>query len=353
MGVHPSQPPLAAQQGAQGAEADAAEVVQAGPQQAQVLAYPATLLVRLARSRRRARGAIAASAPPPGCSGTTTSRSPPTAPSGTSRDEARSRTGRRDRRRVWRSFSPCSQSPCSPPHRPRRPPPSSTGSPRERSTSRTTRACRRPRCTRSASCSGGARSSRPRARSTGPTRTISSASSPRTESGRCPFALGLADLGRQRGPGPAAARQRRRPDGVEGLPDAGGGALRPRRHLLGTPPTTRSTGPSATPLPVQSWQIWNEPNLKKFFTPGQRRPVGPEVRQPAEDLPRRDQGQGPAGADRARRDARLRRLQGLGLPRQHLRGGRDQELLRRHRPAPLRAATSTSFAARSSCSAPR
>ena len=22
-------------------------------------------------------------------------------------------------------------------------------------------------------------------------------------------------------------------------------------------------------LPVQSWQIWNEPNLKKFFTPGQ------------------------------------------------------------------------------------
>jgi Glycosyl hydrolase catalytic core len=27
-------------------------------------------------------------------------------------------------------------------------------------------------------------------------------------------------------------------------------------------------GASATPLPVQSWQIWNEPNLKKFFTPG-------------------------------------------------------------------------------------
>jgi hypothetical protein len=26
-------------------------------------------------------------------------------------------------------------------------------------------------------------------------------------------------------------------------------------------------GPSATPLPVQSWQIWNEPNLKKYFTP--------------------------------------------------------------------------------------
>ena len=26
-------------------------------------------------------------------------------------------------------------------------------------------------------------------------------------------------------------------------------------------------GASAVPLPVQSWQIWNEPNLKKFFTP--------------------------------------------------------------------------------------
>ena len=27
-------------------------------------------------------------------------------------------------------------------------------------------------------------------------------------------------------------------------------------------------GQSATPLPIQSWQIWNEPNLKKYFTPG-------------------------------------------------------------------------------------
>ena len=27
-------------------------------------------------------------------------------------------------------------------------------------------------------------------------------------------------------------------------------------------------GASAVPLPVQYWQIWNEPNLKKFFTPG-------------------------------------------------------------------------------------
>jgi hypothetical protein len=27
-------------------------------------------------------------------------------------------------------------------------------------------------------------------------------------------------------------------------------------------------GASAIPLPVQAWQVWNEPNLKKFFTPG-------------------------------------------------------------------------------------
>ncbi len=27
-------------------------------------------------------------------------------------------------------------------------------------------------------------------------------------------------------------------------------------------------GADATPLPIQSWQIWNEPNLKKFFAPG-------------------------------------------------------------------------------------
>ncbi len=27
-------------------------------------------------------------------------------------------------------------------------------------------------------------------------------------------------------------------------------------------------GADATPLPVQSWQVWNEPNLKKYFAPG-------------------------------------------------------------------------------------
>ncbi|MEK6273257.1 MAG: hypothetical protein AABM42_11545, partial [Actinomycetota bacterium] len=27
-------------------------------------------------------------------------------------------------------------------------------------------------------------------------------------------------------------------------------------------------GAGATPLPIQSWQVWNEPNLKKYFDPG-------------------------------------------------------------------------------------
>ncbi|OLE35737.1 MAG: hypothetical protein AUG48_09790 [Actinobacteria bacterium 13_1_20CM_3_68_9] len=34
-------------------------------------------------------------------------------------------------------------------------------------------------------------------------------------------------------------------------------------------PYHQKFGASATPFPVQSWQIWNEPNLKKFFSPGQ------------------------------------------------------------------------------------
>ena len=58
-------------------------------------------------------------------------------------------------------------------------------------------------------------------------------------------------------------------------------------------PYHQKYGASAPTLPVQSWQIWNEPNLKKFFSPGSTtQPVGPKVRRPAGDLPRRDQGQG-------------------------------------------------------------
>ncbi len=33
-------------------------------------------------------------------------------------------------------------------------------------------------------------------------------------------------------------------------------------------PYHQEYGAGATPLPIQSWQIWNEPNLRKFFDPG-------------------------------------------------------------------------------------
>jgi hypothetical protein len=33
-------------------------------------------------------------------------------------------------------------------------------------------------------------------------------------------------------------------------------------------PYHQKYGASAVPLPVQAWQIWNEPNLKKYFSPG-------------------------------------------------------------------------------------
>ena len=67
----------------------------------------------------------------------------------------------------------------------------------------------------------------------------SSAASPRTESGRS-RSCGGRRVGRQRARA-APARQRRRPDGVEGLPQGGRGALRARRQLLGrqVPPAVR------------------------------------------------------------------------------------------------------------------
>ena len=99
-------------------------------------------------------------------------------------------------------------------------------------------------------------------------------------------------------------------------------------------------GTSAAPLPIKSWQIWNEPNLKKFFGPGST------SQQTAKKYARllaishdAIKSQGSAGHDRPRRHAehpRGRELEGLGLPQQPLRGARGQERLRRRRPASLR-----------------
>ena len=75
-------------------------------------------------------------------------------------------------------------------------------------------------------------------------------------------------------------------------------------------------------MPIHSWQVWNEPNLKKFFNPEGRLPDRPSVRAPARDLPRRDQEPGSDGPDRARGKPGLstgRRPQGLGVSRPPIR----------------------------------
>ena len=65
-------------------------------------------------------------------------------------------------------------------------------------------------------------------------------------------------------------------------------------------------------------------------------PIARQVRPAAADLPRRDQEPGSAGPDRARRHARLRESEVLGLPRRPLRHREREGQLRRRGPAPLR-----------------
>ena len=54
---------------------------------------------------------------------------------------------------------------------------------------------------------------------------------------------------------------------MAGVPRGGGGALRTRAAATGPPSTARNTARERRPLPIQFWQVWNEPNLKKFFNP--------------------------------------------------------------------------------------
>ena len=140
-------------------------------------------------------------------------------------------------------------------------------------------------------------------------RTASSAPSPRTGSGRYPC------CGETRGgstalpPDPPLARPRDA--------QAWRNFLRAAVARYGPGGTYWATryrqlyGPNATPLPIQAWQIWNEPNLNKYFAPY---PSPRRVRPAAADLPQRDQEPGSQGPDRARRNARLRGRDGLGLP---------------------------------------
>ena len=127
--------------------------------------------------------------------------------------------------------------------------------------------CRRPRCTRSASCSGGSRWSRPRARSTGPTsdnfvgQLASHGIRPLPFLWGSPTWVGTGRLAQP--PLNSAADQAAWKDFLTRAVSRYG----PGGTYWGAPYHSKY-GASAVPLPVQSWQIWNEPNLKKFFTPG-------------------------------------------------------------------------------------
>ncbi len=62
--------------------------------------------------------------------------------------------------------------------------------------------------------------------------------------------------GGAKAPGPPAG-DRHRGDRLDRLPQSGGRPLRHRRHLLDRTPA----GPG---VPINNWQIWNEPNFKYF-----------------------------------------------------------------------------------------
>ena len=101
-----------------------------------------------------------------------------------------------------------------------------------------------------------------------------------------------------------AARPARGPEGVAGVPEGGGGALRARRHLLGRRTTSSSYGADADAAPGPVVADLERAQPDEVLRPqALARPVRPAPR----DLPRRDQEPGPERPDRPRRNARLRR----------------------------------------------
>ena len=118
----------------------------------------------------------------------------------------------------------------------------------------------------------------PRAPSAGAPRTGSSAGLPRAESGRSP-PCGGTRIGYRRPARPPLDR----PQDIQAWQNFLK-ALVARYGPGGSYWATayrQQYGASATPLPIQSWQIWNEPNLKKFYVPV---PIAPELRPAGADL---------------------------------------------------------------------
>ena len=118
-------------------------------------------------------------------------------------------------------------------------------------------------------CSNGGRWSRAGARTLGQQRRLHRLASPRTESGRSRSCGGPRS-------GWAAEASRSPPISSAADEQAWQDFLKAAVARYGPGGTYWATdyhqqfGAGATPLPIQSWQIWNEPNLKKYFAPGTR-----------------------------------------------------------------------------------
>ena len=82
-----------------------------------------------------------------------------------------------------------------------------------------------------------------------------------------PVRVGLAAVGRQWGRRPSPARQSADIQAWQNFLKAAVARYGPGGSFWANGYRQRF-GDDAVPLPIQSWQIWNEPNLKKFFAPG-------------------------------------------------------------------------------------
>ena len=96
--------------------------------------------------------------------------------------------------------------------------------------------------------------------------TACSALSPRTGSAPVPVLWGNPECVYGSSARPPA-RSTTRLASLGELPPGGGGSLRAGRHLLDLPATVSSTGRTPRRYRSRPWQIWNEPNLSKFFAP--------------------------------------------------------------------------------------
>ena len=83
-----------------------------------------------------------------------------------------------------------------------------------------------------------------------------------------PFALGSPSWTRSGGFCAASAEEGAARQTLGGLPEGGGGPLRPAAEAIGPTGIRQQFGQDAVPFPITAWQIWNEPNPRQQFDPG-------------------------------------------------------------------------------------